>query len=81
MIWGTMSPANGGTLCFIKSKVNAPVSQEILEHVMLPSADEKLNGDDHFVLHQDFYRKLKLRLNGLPNIILLCLTGHPTHLI
>ncbi len=40
-------------LCFIKSKVNAAVYQEILEHVMLPSAD-KLYGDADFLFQQDF---------------------------
>ncbi len=40
-------------LCFIKSKVNAAVYQEILEHFMLPSAD-KLYGDADFLFRQDF---------------------------
>ncbi len=40
-------------LCFIKSKVNAAVYQEILEHFMLPSAD-KLYGDADFLFQQDF---------------------------
>ncbi len=40
-------------LCFIKSKVNAAVYQEILEHFMLPSAD-KLYGDADLILQQDF---------------------------
>ncbi len=44
MIWGAVTSAGVGPLCFIKSKVNAAIYQEILEHVMLPSAD-KLYGD------------------------------------
>ena len=48
MIWGAMS--SNGPLCFIKSKVNAAVYQEILEHFMLPSAD-KLYGDADFIFH------------------------------
>ncbi|KAF7650700.1 hypothetical protein LDENG_00121880 [Lucifuga dentata] len=48
MIWGAMSSAGVGPLCFIKSKVNAAVYQEILEHFMLPSAD-KLYGDADFL--------------------------------
>ncbi len=44
MIWGAVTSAGVGPLCFIKSKVNAAVYQEILEHFMLPSAD-KLYGD------------------------------------
>ncbi len=43
MIRGAVTSAGVGPLCFIKSKVNA-VYQEILEHIMLPSAD-KLYGD------------------------------------
>lgn len=52
MIWGAMSSAGVGPLCFIKSKVNAAVYQEILEHFMLPSAD-KLYGDADFLFQQD----------------------------
>ncbi len=44
MIWGAVTSAGVGPLCFLKSKVNAVIYQEILEHVMLPSAD-KLYGD------------------------------------
>ena len=44
MVWGAMSAAGVGPLCFIKGKVNAASYQEILEHFMLPSA-EKLYGD------------------------------------
>ncbi len=46
-----VTSAGVGPLCFIKSKVNAAVYQEILEHFMLPSAD-KLYGD--FLFQQDF---------------------------
>ncbi len=48
-----VTSAGVGPLCFIKSKVNAPVYQEILEHFMLPSAD-KLYGDADFLFQQDF---------------------------
>ncbi len=40
MIWGAMSSAGVGPLCFLKTNVTAPVYQEILEHFMLPSADQ-----------------------------------------
>ncbi len=40
MIWGVMSSAGVGPLCFLKTNVTAPVYQEILEHFMLPSADQ-----------------------------------------
>ncbi len=52
MILGAVSSAGVGTLCFIKSKVNAAVYQEILEHFMLPSAD-KLYEDADFLFQQD----------------------------
>ncbi len=39
MIWGAMSSAGVGPLCFLKTNVTALVYQEILEHFMLPSAD------------------------------------------
>ena len=52
LIWGAMSSAGVGPLCFIKSRVNAAVYQDILEHFMLPSAD-KLYGDADFIFQQD----------------------------
>ncbi len=51
MIWGAMSSASVGPLCFLKT-VTAPVYQEILEHFTLPSAD-KLYGDADFIFQQD----------------------------
>ncbi len=53
MIWDAVTSAGVGPLCFIKSKVNAAIYQEILEHFMLPSAD-KLFGDADFIFQQDF---------------------------
>ena len=52
MIWGAMSSAGVGPLCFIKSKVNAAVYQDILKHFMLPSADQ-VYGDADFIFQQD----------------------------
>ena len=52
MIWFAMSSAGVGPLCIIKSRVNAAVYQEILEHFMLPSAD-KLYGEADFLFQQD----------------------------
>ncbi len=39
MVWGAMSSAGVGPLCFLRSKVNIAVYQEVLEHFMLPAAD------------------------------------------
>ncbi len=52
MIWAAMSSAGVGTLCFLKTNVTAPVYQEILEHFMLPSADQ-LFKDADFIFQQD----------------------------
>ncbi len=40
MIWGAMSSAGVGPLCSLKTNVTATVYQDILEHFMLPSADQ-----------------------------------------
>ncbi len=52
MIWGAMSSAGVGPLCFLKTNVTAPIYQDILEHFMLPSADQ-LFKDADFILQQD----------------------------
>ncbi len=52
MIWGAMSSAGVGPLCFLKTNVTAPVYQEILEHIMFPSADQ-LFKDADFIFQQD----------------------------
>ncbi|KAI2654676.1 Transposable element Tc1 transposase [Labeo rohita] len=52
MIWGAMSSSGVGPLCFLKTKVTAPVYQELIEHFMLPSADQ-LFKDAYFIFQQD----------------------------
>ena len=52
LVWGAMSSAGVGPLCFIKTRVNAAVYQDILEHFMLSSADN-LYGDADFIFQQD----------------------------
>ncbi len=52
MIWGAMSSAGVGPFCFLKTNFTAPVYQEILEHFMLPSADQ-LFKDADFIFQQD----------------------------
>ncbi len=52
MVWAAMSSAGVGPLCFLRSKVNTAVYQEVLEHFMLPAADQ-LNGDADFIFQQD----------------------------
>ncbi len=52
MVWGAMSSAGVGPLCFLRSKVNTAVYQDVLEHFMLPAADQ-LYGDADFIFQQD----------------------------
>ncbi len=52
MIWGAMSSAGVGPLCFLKLTSLHPVYQYILEHFMLPSADQ-LFKDANFIFQQD----------------------------
>ncbi len=52
MIWGAMSSAGVGPLCFLKTNVTAPVYQETLKHFMLSSADQ-LFKDADFIFQQD----------------------------
>ncbi len=52
MVWGAMSSAGFGPLCFLKSTVNADIYQECLEHFMLSSA-YKLYEDADFIFQQD----------------------------
>ncbi len=52
MIWGAMSSAGVGPLCFLKTNVTAPVYQEMLDHFMLPSADQ-LFKDADLIFQQD----------------------------
>ncbi len=47
-----MSSTGVGPLCFLKSTVNAATYQEILEHFMLPSADN-IYGNADFIFQQD----------------------------
>ncbi len=52
MIWGAMSSAGVGPLVFLKTNITALVYQEMLEHFMLPSADQ-LFKDADFIFQQD----------------------------
>ncbi len=52
MIWGAMSSAGVGPLCFLKTNVTAPVYLNVLERFMLPSADQ-LFKDADFIFQQD----------------------------
>jgi len=47
-----VSSAGVGPLCFLMSKVNTAIYQEVLEHFMLPAADQ-LYGDADFIFQKD----------------------------
>ena len=74
-----MSSAGVSPLCFIKSRVTADVYQEILEHFMLPSADE-LYGDADLIFQQDLAHAhtAKSTKPDLMTVGLLCLIGQQT---
>uniref|UniRef100_A0A8C7E2M2 Transposase Tc1-like domain-containing protein n=1 Tax=Naja naja TaxID=35670 RepID=A0A8C7E2M2_NAJNA len=81
LIWGAMSSAGVGPLCFIKSRVNVAIYQEILEHFMLPSTDE-LYGDADFIFSRTWHLPIlpKAPKPGSMTMGLLCLIGQQTHL-
>ncbi len=51
MIWGAMSSAGVGSLCFLKTNVTSPIYQDILEHFMLPFADQLFKDADFIFQH------------------------------
>ncbi len=52
MIWVAMSSVGVGPLCLLKTNVTAPVYQYILEHFMVPYADQHFKDAD-FIFQQD----------------------------
>ncbi len=80
MISGAMSSAGVGPLCFLKTNVTAHVYQDVLEHFMLPSADQ-LFKDADFIFQQDLApaHTAKSTESWLNDHVLVCLTGQKTH--
>ncbi len=81
MIWAAVSSAGVGPLCFLKSTVSADIYQDMLEHVMLPSAD-KLYGDTDFIFQQDLApaHTAKGTKSWFNDHVLLCLIDQQTRL-
>ncbi len=75
-IWGAMSSSGVGPLCFLKTNVTAPVYQDILEHFILPSADQ-LFKDADFIFQQDLApgHTAKSTKSWLNDHVMVCLTG------
>ena len=46
MVWDIMLAAGVGPLCFLRTNVTAAVYQEVLEHFVLPTAEQLFRGDD-----------------------------------
>ncbi len=82
MIWGAMSSAGVGPLCFLKSRVNAAIYQDILEHFMLPSIDKLYYGDADLIFQQDLppAHTAKGTKSWFNDMVLLCLIGQQTRL-
>ncbi len=80
MIWGAKSSAGVGPLCFLKTNITAPVYQCILEHFILPSADQ-LFKDAYFIFQQDLAPAYiaKSTKSWLNDHGVGCLTGQQTH--
>ncbi len=81
MVWGAMSSAGVGPLCFLRSKVNTAVYQEVLEHFMLPAANQ-LYGDADFISNRTWHLHTvpKLPVPGLRTMVSLFLIGQQTRL-
>ncbi len=62
-----MSSAGVGPLCFLKTNVTAPVYKDILEHFMLPSADQLFKDADFIFLIAELKQELKQK-EPLPSI-------------
>ncbi len=76
MVRGAMSSAGVGPLCFLRSKVSTAVYQEVLEHFMLPAADQ-LYGDADFISNRIWHLHTvpKLPVPGLRTMASLFLIG------
>ncbi len=79
MVWGAMSSAGVGPLCFLRSKVNTAVYQEVLEHFMLPAADQ-LYGDADFIFQQDLAPAHSAKATSTWTMVSLFLIGQQTRL-
>ncbi len=77
MVRGAMSSAGVGLMCFLRSKVNTAVHQEVLEHFMFPAADH-FYGDADLIFQQDLAPKLPVP--GLRTMVSLFLIGQQTRL-
>ena len=81
IVWGARSSAGVGPLCFLRSKVNAAVYQGVLEHFMLPAADQIMEMQISFSNKTwHLHTVPKLPVTGLRTMVSLFLIGQQTRL-
>ena len=79
MVWGAMSSAGVGPLCFLRSRVNAAIYQEVLEHfLLLTNFMEMQISFSNRTWH--LHTVPKLPVPGLRTMVSLFLIGQQTHL-
>ncbi len=79
MVWGAMSSAGVGPLCFLRSKVNTAVYQEVLEHfLLLTNFMEMQISFSNRTWHM--HTVPKLPVPGLRTMVSLFLIGQQTRL-
>ena len=75
-----MSTASVGSLCFIKSSINAAVFQNLLEHYMPVQQASFMGMRTSSSARQHLPTQLKVQNSGSATIGLLCLIGPQTDL-
>ena len=79
MVWGAMSSAGVGPLCFLRSRVNAAIYQEVLEHfLLLTNFMEMQISFSNRTWH--LHTVPKLPVPGLRTMVSLFLIGQQTRL-
>ena len=63
VVWGCMTAKEPGRLCIVFTTVNSEIYQEILEHFMIPSAEDLC--DDYFLFQQASFYTSKSKTNWL----------------
>ena len=79
MVWGAMSSAGVGPLCFLRSRVNAAIYQEVLEHFLVDGCVMEMQisfSNRTWHLHT----VPKLPVPGLRTMVSLFLIGQKTRL-
>ena len=51
VVWGQISAAGAGPLCFLRINITTAVYQEILEQFLLPTTEQLFGGDEFTFQH------------------------------